>query len=142
MSTDPQFAEYLYNPRPWPDERPLPNAEFWHFFMHPEDCGTSTYLNDTLPTRLNGPIEGNRVIGFGVHIVERYSVLVIFVLPSIVTILVLLAPTLWFFKPWLTAHPDDLQNAAVPFSMVSGPLFFLLNMVVTVALFRFTVDHD
>ncbi|KAI9732723.1 MAG: hypothetical protein M1818_007457 [Claussenomyces sp. TS43310] len=38
---DPEFEDYRYMPRPWPSETPYPSHEVWHYFMHPEDCGTS-----------------------------------------------------------------------------------------------------
>jgi len=133
---DPEFEDYYYRPRPWPSETPFPSHEVWHYFMHPEDCGTSTDLKEMLPTRFKGPIV-SRSRAFGVHIEERYSALAIFI-PAALMFLLTLGATLWFIPPWLKEHPDDLQNATVPIMVAFTVGGFFIQLVVSLLIFRWT----
>ena len=137
MKFDQQFNEYSYAPRPWPEEWPFPNNELWYFLMHPEDCGTSSHLSQRLPRRLKGSLTPGDV-AFGIHIEERYSVFAILI-PAAFSILLSLVLTALFIKPWLSKHPDDLQNAAVPFNVVFTVLNSFLSLLVSLLLFRWTV---
>ncbi len=133
---DPEFEDYRYRPRPWPSETPYPSHEVWHYFMHPEDCGTSTDLKEMLPTRFKGPI-APRSRAFGVHIEERYSALAIFI-PASFMFLLTLGATLWFIPPWLKEHPDDLQNATVPITVAFTVGGFFIQLGVSLLIFRWT----
>ena len=133
---DPEFEDYRYRPRPWPSETSYPSHEVWHYFMHPEDCGTSTELKEMLPTRFKGPIP-SRSRAFGVHIEERYSALAIFI-PSSFMFLLTLGATLWFIPHWLKEHPDDLQNATVPITAAFTVGAFFIQLSVSLLIFRWT----
>jgi hypothetical protein len=87
---DPEFKDYRYRPRPWPSETPYPSHEVWHYFNHPEDCGTSTDLKEMLPTPFKGPIAPRSRV-FSVDIKERYSTLAIFI-PAFLMFLLLGLP--------------------------------------------------
>ncbi|KAF4996921.1 hypothetical protein FDECE_12244 [Fusarium decemcellulare] len=133
---DASDPEYRYSPRPWPFEVPYPSRELWHYFMHPEDCGTSTEMNQMLPIRVSDAIP-HRIRAFGIHIEERYSVLTIF-LPAFLMILLTFLATLWFIPAWLKNHPHDLQNATVPITLTFTVIGCFIQLLVSLLLFRWT----
>ncbi|KAI0405371.1 hypothetical protein F4802DRAFT_180002 [Xylaria palmicola] len=137
QQSDPEYPEYQYQPRPWPAGALYPNNEVWHYFENPGDCGTSTYLRDVLPVQTAGGI-GSRKRAFGLHIEEAYSAWAIFI-PAFVVVLATLAATLWFIPRWLRGHPDDLQNAAVPVTVVFTVVGSVLQILVSLVIFRWTL---
>ena len=90
-----------------------------------------------LPVRIKGPIT-SRNRAFGMHLEERYSILAI-ILPAFVLILVILVPSSWFFPFWLARHPNDLQNAAVPVTVAMSVLTLVMNIPISLLVFRWTV---
>lgn len=128
--SNPEYPEYRFRPV----GAPYPSNEVWHFFQNPADCGTSTYLTEILPVRMQCGL-GSRARAFGIHIEEAYSIWAI-VVPSCIVVLVTLGATLWFAPLWLHTHPDDLQNATVPITAVFTIVGSLLQIVVSLIMFR------
>ena len=134
---DPEYVDYCYKPQPWPADTPFPRNEVWHYLNHPGDCGTSANVKDMLPIRIKGPITSH-TRAFGMHLEERYSILAI-LLPSLSLALLLLAPTGWFVGFWLDRHPNDLQNATVPVSLAVSALTLVINIPISLLVFRWTI---
>ncbi|CAM1501956.1 Fc.00g039400.m01.CDS01 [Cosmosporella sp. VM-42] len=130
LETDPEYSEYRYSPRPWPASLPFPAREICWYFLHPQDCGTSSALNEMLPVRVRSGLATHRR-AFGIYIEQRYSVWAIFV-PVVVLSAMLLGATLWFVK----SHTDDLQTAIVPFTVASSIATLVVNVAVSLLLFR------
>ncbi|TGJ88493.1 hypothetical protein E0Z10_g353 [Xylaria hypoxylon] len=135
--SDPEYSEYEYQPRPWPAGAPYPSNEVWHYFENPVDCGTSSCLSKILPVRIAGGI-ASRGRAFGIHIEEAYSIWAILI-PSCIVVLATLAATLWFIPQWLRSHPDDLQNATVPIAVVFTVIGSLLQIIVSLVVFRWAL---
>lgn len=136
--TEPEYEEYRYRPQPWPSDAPFPTSQVWHYLNHPEDCGTSGAAMDMLPIRIKGPIASQKR-AFGMHLEERYSIWAI-LLPSLILALLVLVPTGWFIADWLRSHPNDLQNAVVPMTIAVSILTLVLNMLISLLMFRWTVS--
>ncbi|KAJ2999064.1 hypothetical protein NUW58_g123 [Xylaria curta] len=136
QAADPEYIEYRFQPRPWPTGALYPSNEVWYYFRNPDDCGTSTDLNQILSVRIQGRL-GSRARAFGIHIEEAYSVWAILV-PSFVVVSVTLAATAWFIPLWLSTHPGDLQNATVPITVVFTVVGSLLQVVISLVIFRWT----
>lgn len=132
-----EFPNYTYNPSSWEDGHPCPSGETWFFFNHPDLCGTSKCLNDALPVRLGDSAE-SRITAWGVHIEQRYSVLII-AIPASIVFFVTIAATLWFVFWWLEQHPDDLQNATVPISLAMATVTSFVSTAVCLVLFRWSL---
>ena len=115
---------------------PYPGREAFWYFLHPEDCGTSSELQNKLPVRTNGALE-TQCRAFGVFVEQRYSAWAI-LLPTVLIILVTIGSTTWFIPAWLLDHPGDLQNATVPFTMTVTLMSTLVNILVSLFLFRIT----
>lgn len=139
MKDDPDYDSYKYEPSPWQDGTPCPclSGEAWYFFQHPDECGTSRFLNDTLPVRLHATT-GSGFTAWGLYIEQRHSVLAIFV-PTLAMIVATLGATLWFVKPWLKDHPGDLQNATIPVIVAVTTLSMLLQLLTSLLVFRWSV---
>lgn len=137
---DVEYEDYSYKPRPWPSEAPYPSHEAWHYFMHPEDCGTSAELKEILPIRVKGCITSH-CRAFGMHIDERYSVLAIFI-PAFIVVLLTLGAALWFIPLWLNRHPDDLVNATVPVMMALTVVGILVQLLASLLIFRWTASES
>lgn len=133
------YMSYHYLPRPWRDgmASPCQGGEAWYFFNNPDECCTSTQLNRSLPAR-RGDAEGSRIVAWGVHVEQRYSVLVILVPVLVVTGVTLIA-TVWFIPHWLGGHEDDLQNPTVPATLALGVVQFILQFLVSLVVFRWSV---
>jgi hypothetical protein len=134
--SDPEYGDYRYSPQPWPSGVPYPSREVWHYFMHPADCGTSRELNKMLPVRVEDATT-SRIRAFGIHIEERYSALAIFI-PASVMVLLTLGSTLWFIPAWLKNHSGDLQNATVPVIVAFTVVGSLVQLSVSLLIFRWT----
>lgn len=130
IQSDPEYSEYRYSPNPWPAGLPFPVQEMCWYFLHPEDCGTSSALNEMLPARIRGDLETHHK-AFGIYIEQQYSVWAIFI-PIVVLSCAFLGGTLWFIK----GHTDDLQTAIVPFTVASSLGTLVLNAGVSLLLFR------
>jgi hypothetical protein len=72
------------------------------------------------------------------HLEERYSILAI-ILPAFILLLLTLVPCTWFFPFWLANHPDDLQNASVPVNVAMSVLALVMNLPISLLIFRWTV---
>lgn len=138
MQGEPEFCDYRYRPQPWPTDAPFPRSEVWHYLNHPEDCGTSAGAMDMLPIRIKGPIT-SRTRAFGMHLEERYSIWAI-LLPSLLLATLVFVPTGWFISDWLHQNPNDLQNATVPMTVAVSALTLVLNMLISLLMFRWTVS--
>ncbi|KAF6814809.1 cyclin-dependent protein kinase complex component [Colletotrichum sojae] len=136
---EPGYQSYHYLPRPWKDGKELPcqSGEAWYFFNNPDECCTSMQLNRSLPIRFEDTAE-SRFVAWGIHIEQRYSVLVILVPVLVVTGLTLIG-TLWFISHWLGKHEDDLQNATVPATLALGVVQFVLQFLVSLVVFRWSI---
>ncbi|KZL78246.1 cyclin-dependent protein kinase complex component [Colletotrichum tofieldiae] len=136
---DPEYRKYDYCPRPWEDGKDLPcsSGEAWYFYNNPDECCNSTQLNQSLPKRLEDTGQ-SRLTGWGIHVQQRYSILVIFVPVMIVTGITLIA-TLWFIPYWLETHQDDLQNATVPVMLALTTVQFILQFLVSLVVFRWSI---
>lgn len=130
LESDPEYHEYRYFPRPWPAQLPFPDREICWYFLHPEDCGTSSSLNQMLPARVGDDLVTHRR-AFGIYIEELYSLWAIFI-PVLLLSSMLLGATLWFIK----GHTDDLQTAIVPFTVASSIGTLVINVSVSLLLFR------
>lgn len=139
MKDESEYHSYKYEPSPWQDGTPCPclSGEAWYFLQHPDECGTSRLLNDTLPVRRHGTT-GSRFTAWGLYIEQRHSVLAIFI-PTLAMIVATLSATLWFVKPWLEDHPGDLQNATVPVIVAVTTLSMLLQLLTSLLVFRWSV---
>jgi hypothetical protein len=134
--SDPEYHDYQYRPQPWPDDLSFPGQEVWYYLNNLADCGTSVSLKDRLPIRVKGPI-ASQTRAFGLHFEEHYSVWII-LFPSFVVALLFLVPTGWFVRHWMGLHPGDLQGAAVPASLGVAMLSLVINMHMSLLMFRWT----
>jgi hypothetical protein len=114
-----------------------PNGEAWYFFNHPEDCGTSTSLNEMLPKKSRDE-EKSRIIVYGMYVEQRHSVWHIFV-PAVLVLGFTLGGTLWFIPSWLKDHPGDLQNATVPVLLAFTVVQFVLTLLTSLIIFRWSL---
>ena len=130
LKSDPEYNDYRFAPRPWPAALPFPTREIFWYFLHPEDCGTSSSLNQMLPVRLGDDLVTHGR-AFGIYFEELYSLWAIFI-PVVVLSSLLLGATLWFIR----GHTDDLQTAIVPFTVASSIGTLVINVAVSLLLFR------
>lgn len=129
-------CEYTYTPRPWPLGVPFPNRELWYYFMRPEDCGSSNALNEMLPMRTGAP-SASRITAFGVHIVEKHSIITLCI-PPFVLFLFTIGATLWFVPEWLRTHPGDLQNATIPIIAALTVVMFPVQLFTSALILRWS----
>jgi hypothetical protein len=113
-----------------------PNGEAWYFFSRPGDCGNSTALRDMLPKRRRDKAGTGEM--YGLYIEQRHSVWQI-VIPIVVVLVLTLSGTLWFIVPWLKDHPDDLQGATVPVFLALTVIQFILTLLTTLVVFRWSL---
>lgn len=83
-----------------------------------------------LPARVASDLKTHRR-AFGIYVQEQYSVWAIF-LPVVGLTCIMLVATLWFIKD----HKDDLQTAIVPFTVASSIGTLVVNVAVSLLLFR------
>lgn len=121
----PTSADTDYKPV-WPNNRPFPNGQTLHYLEHPDDCGTSSWLNKKLPVRLTKPPKPDAddmtdpsFVAFGIHVEQGLNVCVL-ALFLVLIFIVVFGGTIWLIPWWLNSHPDDLQNATVPIVVVSA----------------------
>jgi len=100
-------------------------------------CGNSRTLNGALPVRLCEAID-SRVTAWGIHIVQRQSIIPIFI-PVFVVAVLTVGSTLCFIPSWLNDHPDDLEGATVPVVVAFTVVGLLLQLLVSLLVFRITI---
>jgi hypothetical protein len=75
---------------------------------------------------------------YGLYIEQRHSVWQI-VIPVVAVLGLTLGGTLWFIRPWLRSHPDDLQGATVPVFLAFTVVQFILTLLTTLVVFRWSL---
>lgn len=104
----PEMKHYEYLPRPAKTIPPVgPNA-FMHFFHNPEHAPTLDHLINRMPKKVDGrvKIEANASteFGWGIHFIEKFSRIRIFVLAFLLLLICFLFGILW------TVVRNDIQG--------------------------------
>jgi hypothetical protein len=90
-----------------------------------------------LPKRRKDELRSGTTV-YGLYIEQRHSVLQI-VIPVVLVLGFTLGGTLWFIRTWLRDHPDDLQGATVPVFLAFTVVQFILTLLTTLVVFRWSL---
>ncbi|KAF8241872.1 hypothetical protein K440DRAFT_641098 [Wilcoxina mikolae CBS 423.85] len=128
---DPEYEEYEFCPKPPPTPAAIPRCLLLHLFKDPSCAGTTSAVLENIPKRINGELPHDVTTAWGLQLQQTLC-------HKRVTCLFL---AFWILSMafagwWISGHPGDLQNAAVP-----GTVFAAVGTVL-VAILPAHFSHD